>query len=268
MVYGLYYLPVTLHRTLLTETYKFDDSKILTATVRSDLITQLSTPSTALHTDCGWATRVMSARDIGAAQLNPHPYNLNAQAMDATTDLIAQVLASGVRVTEIYIDTVGPPATYQKRLERVFPGIMIRVEKKADSLFPCVSAASVCAKVTRDAALEVLAEGVGNGEDAGGDAAVTVGKAAWGSGYPGDARCSTWLKSNMDPLFGWGNECRFSWGTAKELLETKTAPCRVDWPDVEDDGDDMKLSAYFAEKGEEVDGLSSWYGHAVTEEVF
>ena len=101
----------------------------------------------------------MSARDISAGMLQPHgTYNLNAQAMDATIDLIKQVLAKGVNVTEVYIDTIGSPATYQKKLERIFPTVKITVAKKADSLYPCVSAASVCAKVTRDAALDVCYE--------------------------------------------------------------------------------------------------------------
>lgn len=133
--------------------------------------------------------------------------------------------------------------------------------KKADSLYPCVSAASVCAKVTRDAALDVLFSAYAGDE--------TNGEIAWGSGYPSDARCVNWLKANMDPVFGWGNECRFSWGTAKEMLEAKGAPCRLDWPDGNEESDNMKLTGFFlGAEDEQGDELGSWFGKPVTEEVF
>lgn len=262
MVYALYYLPVDMHRSLLAETYHFDDSKVLTPAVRSDLMEKVCTPDTDLYAHCGWATRMMSARDIGAAQLRPNgTYNLNAQAMDATVDLIQGVLDQGVNVTEVYIDTIGPPAAYQKRLERIFPTLSITVAKKADSLYPCVSAASVCAKVTRDAALDVLytSYAASEGEEV-----------AWGSGYPSDARCTNWMKGNMDPVFGWGSECRFSWGTAKEMLEGKAVGAKAEWPDnAEDPGDNMRLTSFvMANKEEEGDELGNWFGRRVTEEVF
>ncbi|KAK3705800.1 hypothetical protein LTR37_013107 [Vermiconidia calcicola] len=262
MVYALCYLPLPLHHSLLAEGHHFDDSKALTPAVRSQLMEKMCSDATDLFQNCGWATRTMSARDISAAQLRPNgTCNLNAQAMDATIALIQEVLNSGVNVREVYIDTIGPPATYQKKLERIFPTLSITVAKKADSLYPSVSAASICAKVTRDAALDVLYTAYAGTEDADG--------IAWGSGYPSDARCTNWLKGNMNPLFGWGSECRFSWGTAKEMLEVKGAPCRGDWPEADDDTDKMKLTGFFfgteQEKGDE---LAIWFGRGMTEEVF
>ncbi|ORY01500.1 ribonuclease HI large subunit [Clohesyomyces aquaticus] len=267
MVYALFYLPIELQQSLLAGTHHFDDSKVLTPQVRSALMRKLCTKDTDLYDSCGWATRLLSARDISAHMLQPHQYNLNAQAMDATIALIKEVLAKGVNVKEIYIDTIGRPETYQRKLERIWPTIRITVAKKADSLYPCVSAASVCAKVTRDAALDVCYEPYqprAGTEIQDKDAA--KGDIAWGSGYPSDARTSTWLKANMDPVFGWGNECRFSWSTAKELLEGKNADVKAEWP-VEDDSNDLRMTDFFAAKGDEGDELADWFGKRVTEEM-
>ncbi|KAJ4347601.1 hypothetical protein N0V95_005295 [Ascochyta clinopodiicola] len=267
MVYALFYLPLPLHHSLLAETHHFDDSKVLTPEVRSNLMRTLCTPGTDLHAAGGWATRSLSAQDISAHMLSPNQYNLNAQAMDATIDLIKGVLARGVNVKEIYIDTIGKPEIYQKKLERIWPTISITVAKKADSLYPVVSAASVCAKVTRDAALDVCYESYHTPAEAAAHAQNNGGvKVAWGSGYPSDARTSTWLKANMDPVFGWGNECRFSWGTAKELLEGKKAGLSVDWP-VEEDGDDMRMTDFFTGGEKKGDELVEWFGKRVTTEM-
>jgi ribonuclease H2 subunit A len=182
MVYALFYLPIELHHSLLAETHHFDDSKVLTPEVRSNLMRKLCTKGTDLYEAGGWATRLLSAQDISAHMLSPSVYNLNAQAMDATIDLIKGVLAQGVNVTDIYIDTIGRPEIYQKKLERIWPTIRITVAKKADSLYPSVSAASVCAKVTRDAAMDVSYEPYqARNTEANADAEVKV---AWGSGYP------------------------------------------------------------------------------------
>lgn len=80
-------------------------------------------------------------------------YNLNAIAHDTTIEIIQQVLLKGVNLTEIFVDTVGDPAKYRLKLEEKFPGIAIVVEKKADATYPIVSAASICAKVTRDTSM-------------------------------------------------------------------------------------------------------------------
>jgi len=47
----------------------------------------------------------------------------------------------------VYIDTVGDPEKYRIKLTEKFPGIKFVVAKKADSLYPVVSGASIVAKV-------------------------------------------------------------------------------------------------------------------------
>lgn len=283
MVYGIFYLPLALADPLLRAQHRFDDSKVLTPGVRAALMRTLCTPPSpsdggtepSLYTHCGWATTALSAQAIAAGMLRPGAaYNLNAQAMDATVALVRGALARGVNVAEIYVDTVGPPAAYQQKLERIFPGINITVAKKADSLYPCVSAASVCAKVTRDACLEVLhrrrrrvAVGPHQQEKEEKD---DEGGMAWGSGYPSDARCISWLRSNMHPVFGWGPECRFSWGTAKDMIEAKGAGVKVEWP-VDDDGETSHLTDYFGgsnDRENDGDELGTWFGSPAGLEAF
>lgn len=280
MVYGVFYLPSPLSDPLLRETHHFDDSKVLKPEVRSALMEALCTPGSDLHASCGWAISALSARDIGANMMRPAaaaPYNLNAQAFDATVALIRGVMDRGVNVADIYVDTVGPPASYQKRLERVFPTARVTVAKKADSLYPCVSAASVCAKVTRDAALEVLYKTVAAppaGQDGDGDGDGDDGEqSSWGSGYPSDGRCVAWLRRNMHPVFGWGPECRFSWGTAKEMLEptgtAKVASVKVDWP-LDDDGENSRMTDFLVAGGrdKDADELGTWFGTPADVEAF
>lgn len=296
MVYSAFYLPKEMERALLTQEHSFDDSKVLTPIVRAQLMQKICTPGdSSLHDSCGWAVKVLSARDISAGMMRPGMgvYNLNAQAMDATIEIIRGVLNDKqVRVTEVYIDTIGNPATYQAKLQRLFPTLSITVAKKADSLYPCVSAASVVAKVTRDVALESCYKFFHRGEamesmdtvrevvlhaDTADDAVTTMEEVSeaipmteeqlgWGSGYPSDAKCVNWLRRNMDPVFGWGNECRFSWGTAKEMLDGKDA-IRVDWPADDEEGAGMAgfLSGQQTSlKSRNSDTITNWYGTKVT----
>lgn len=261
MIYSAFYLPTDLHHSLLAGDHSFNDSKVLTPGVRSNLMRLLCTPGQNLCTSCGWAVKILSARDIASGMMRPGmgAYNLNAQALDATVQIIQGVIEDrNVNVTQVYVDTVGNPASYQSKLERFFPALKITVAKKADSLYPCVSAASVAAKVTRDVALDICYETAYRTQPESGD--------TWGSGYPSDSKCVSWLRRNMDPVFGWGNECRFSWGTAKEMLESKGG-ARVDWPVDDDEG--AQLSDYFAlsaaAKSKDQDELRGWYGQRTTE---
>lgn len=212
MVYGIAYC-LERYQDQLKTRYGFADSKVLKDNVRKNLLELLHDENHELYRNVGWATRTMTAKDISNGMLQsvsgPGPYNLNEQAHDTTIQLIKDVLAKGVRLKAIFVDTVGPPASYQAKLKKFFPEIEITVTKKADSLFPIVSAASVAAKVTRDMNLEWYLKNVDmlKGE-------------ILGSGYPSDPNTSKWLNSHVDPVFGWSHGLiRFSWQTAKDSLE-------------------------------------------------
>lgn len=216
MVYGVAYCAVDWKPDLAA--LGFDDSKVLTAEVRDALMRRLIEDPDC-SSNIGWATTIMTAQDITAGMLRPGiPYNLNQQAHDATIALIQLVLDSGIEVCELFVDTVGPPDSYAAKLRQRFPEIrQVVVTKKADSLYPVVSCASVCAKVTRDLSL-----------------ASQLSKC--GSGYPSDPNTVAWLRREMDPVFGWGPLVRYSWGTAKVMLDEKYEVEWIEAPPVTGEG--------------------------------
>lgn len=144
------------------------------------------------------------------ADSNKGGKNLNNISHDTAIDLINKVKATGVRVRRVILDTVGDPKKYKGLLTYRLddPSIEIIVESKADFNYPVVSAASICAKVTRD---KVLAE--------------------WnfpekkefdmelGCGYPGDPKTKDWLQRNIDKTYGFPTLVRFSWKTCSKILE-------------------------------------------------
>ena len=178
----------------------------------------------------------MAPQDISAGMLRRHPNNLNEQSCDATVMLIQGVLSAGVDVTHIYVDTVGDPKAYAAKLKRSFPRyqhIEWTVARKADATYPVVGAASIAAKVTRDHCIErwLYAErnlgphALGKRKHMDADAEEAPDDAdpssVWqtGSGYPGDPKTVQYLKETLDPVFGWAGIVRFSWATAKSMLE-------------------------------------------------
>ena len=77
------------------------------------------------------------------------PFNLNEMSHKAAMDMIRELLRMNVKVSEVYIDTVGDPAKYETKLRAAFSftNIKFKVSAKADALYKCVSAASIVAKV-------------------------------------------------------------------------------------------------------------------------
>lgn len=103
----------------------------------------------------GYVSISLQPHDISCKMLQRTPYSLNAMSHDTAINLVRRALDLGVRVTKCYVDTVGDPGYYQSKLSKAFAHqIDFTVSKKADSLYKTVSAASICAKVTRDRQLK------------------------------------------------------------------------------------------------------------------
>ncbi len=204
MVYGIAFCPVERNEDL--KELGVDDSKALKEEQREQLLKKLLDNSDYI----GHAIHVLSPVFISSSMYRRGKYNLNTMSHDTAIGLVNKAIEAGVRVAEVYVDTVGPPQKYQAKLEALFPELKITVAKKADSLYPCVSAASICAKVARDRALKEWKF-----------AEMREFTQVWGSGYPGDAVTKKFLQENFNDLFGFPSIVRFSWKTAENLLDEK-----------------------------------------------
>ncbi|XP_010554507.1 PREDICTED: ribonuclease H2 subunit A [Tarenaya hassleriana] len=202
MVYGCLYCPISYQSTLAS--LKFADSKTLKEEKREELFENLKADKSL-----GWAVDVIDPRELSAKMLAKNKINLNEISHDSAMGLISRALNMGVLLTEVYLDTVGDAEKYRAKLSERFRSIKFVVSKKADSLYPVVSGASIVAKVTRDRALRewVLEETEEN-----------VNR-SFGSGYPGDPETKAWLENHKHSVFGFPSLVRFSWGTCTSHLK-------------------------------------------------
>lgn len=177
--------------------------------------------------ELGYFTSVLQADYLSNTMLAEYDKggrNLNFISHETAIGLINKVRATGVKVKKVILDTVGPPEKYKSLLESRLkdPTIQIIVESKADFKHPVVSAASICAKVTRD---QVLAQWkYPESKEIDND---------YGCGYPSDPKAKQWLRRNFDPVFGFPNLVRFSWKTCSTILEDEKTD--VDWFDPVED---------------------------------
>ena len=224
MVYGVAWCPLEELGRVKSE--GFNDSKQLTECARERMLGRIQGAARAFMGHDLW---VGGAAELSGKMLRRDKYNLNAISHDVAIGLIRKRLEDGVNVQEIYVDTVGDPGQYQAKLERLF-GDRVRgtivVCKKADSIYPIVSAASIVAKVSRDTLLRDWVFEERELRD-------TANK-DFGSGYPGDERCKAWLRAHADATFGFPSLVRFSWKTVDTLLDEMGAR-RVEWEADEDD---------------------------------
>ncbi|XP_064599605.1 ribonuclease H2 subunit A-like [Liolophura sinensis] len=217
MVYGTCFSPI--NKGDILKEMGFADSKTLNEEQRDGLFEKIKNATDVM----GWMVDILSPAFISNSMLRRIKYNLNALSHDTAIGLIRKVLSHGVNVTEIYVDTVGDPAKYQAKLKELFPDIDVTVAKKADSTYPIVSAASICAKVARDQAVKSwqFSEGIKTEDN------------NYGSGYPSDPATKKFMSINLDRVFGFPQFVRFSWSTASQIMEDKGVP--VLWEDDDED---------------------------------
>lgn len=207
LVYCLFLCPLH-NQSILKDDFKAADSKVITPEQRQTFFKNcLNDP------DMSWMTRVLSPLDISDAMLRPQKYNLNELSFDTVYDLLSEAKRLGFKIKNLYVDTLGPPATYKDRLEARFEWLRgrVTVAPKADSLYPPVSAASIIAKVTRDYCLDqwVFEEGR------------EPKSRVFGCGYPSDPLTVAWLGENVDSVYGFPDIVRFSWSSCQRILDEK-----------------------------------------------
>jgi len=237
MVYGICFCPISMKEKLAN--LGFADSKQLKESERDNLMKVIEEN----HDFIGWSIKIISPTTISNDMLKRCRSSLNEISHNAAIELTKKSIADGADIKEMFVDTVGPAEKYQEKLSNIFPSVDVTVESKADAKFPCVSAASICAKVSRDRCISQWKFNELEGTD--------KLEMPYGSGYPNDPDTKTWLPSVCDPVFGFPQFVRFSWSTASLITDKHSAP--VKW---EDDGDDenskgmAKMSSYFSVKKE------------------
>ncbi|XP_046744126.1 ribonuclease H2 subunit A [Diprion similis] len=229
MVYGISYGPLS-DKQLLVD-LGCADSKSLTEDQRDAIFDKICKNDDKM----GWAVEVISPNVIANSMYRRSKVTLNEVSMNSAIGLIRRAIEAGVNLAEVYVDTVGKPEKYQAKLKEIFPELKIVVAKKADSTYPIVSAASICAKVSRDHALRAWQFREGENEN------------EYGSGYPNDPVTKKWLTQNIDQVFGFPQLVRFSWSTAEKILESSALA--VDWEEVNDEEStptNQKISKFFS----------------------
>ncbi|RWR99938.1 hypothetical protein B4U79_16059, partial [Dinothrombium tinctorium] len=220
MVYSVAFVPISMKEKI--QDMEFADSKTLTEEKRSEIFDKIN-----VDTRMGWITEILSPVTISNSMLRRSKYNLNALSHDTAMALISKVIENGFGIKEVYIDTVGVPEKYKAKIAEKFPQISkITVAKKADSLYPIVSAASICAKVIRDTVVSKwnFVENITN-----------IKETEYGSGYPSDPVTKDFLKTSFDKVFGFPTFVRFSWSTVTLILDEKGVEC--EW---EEDNEEKK----------------------------
>lgn len=242
MVYGIAICPVS--KKSILKDLGCADSKTLSESDREKIFLNTNQLEDPVANIC-WAVDIISPTEISTSMYRRSKRSLNEVSMESAIALVKKAIELEINVTELYVDTVGPPEKYQEKLKKIFPKVKVTVAKKADSTYPVVSLASICAKVSRDHALHCW-----NFREE-----VEVPEKGYGSGYPGDPNTKKFLDENVDKVFGFPRIVRFSWSTAEKILENFAFPMQFE---EEDDDEDNKKKQTFSKK------MTEFYKNEVT----
>lgn len=168
-----------------------DDSKALEPGARERLDEAIRGVAEAV------AVEVLDPAAVDEAVRGP---GLNALEVEAFARACKRAEAEAV-----VADACGPDAdAFRRDLARQLPpGVAVEAAHGADASDPAVGAASIVAKVRRDAAVEALADEVGRDV---------------GSGYPSDPATRAFLEDWVEERGELPPGTRATWGTAEELV--------------------------------------------------
>ncbi|MEK7476706.1 MAG: ribonuclease HII [Candidatus Coatesbacteria bacterium] len=165
------------------------DSKALSPAQRERLAAEIRATGARVHLEIHQAPAVDAATAL---------HELNGLETAAMTRIVRALAPARVWVDGL----TNRPGAFGRRLEELARPLRVRVvsESRADERYPLVQAASILAKVARDAAIAALARVHGE----------------IGSGYPGDPKTRAFLRRCAEagtfPPF-----VRQSWGTVARL---------------------------------------------------
>ena len=210
MVYGGVMWPTGFENSAEIRKSRMNDSKALEATEREEILKEIE----GLKKDKKLDYHIVNVGPeyLSRTMMSDTGLSLNEISENCAFAIINHFLDQGYKIKDVYIDTVGPPDKYTNLLNEKFKGrgISFKVEKKADSTYKIVSAASIVAKVTRDLALQNW----DFEEDVEFDR-------KFGSGYPGDAVTKAWMARVHDRVFGLPSLARYSWQTTETFLKER-----------------------------------------------
>jgi ribonuclease HII len=166
------------------------DSKQLSAARREELAATIRERAAAV-----------AVAEIPVERIDDPETDMNGLTVAAQADALGAVTAEGLRCRADACDTNA--VRFERRLaDRLSDDVDLRAEHGADESDPVVSAASILAKVERDAHVVRLAEEYGD----------------VGSGYPSDETTRTFLREFVDRHGELPDCARASWQTSRDIL--------------------------------------------------